>query len=427
MLRILILSLCVLAAGIGPDPVIAARAAVETAAAQDEAPSQPAAPSGRRAAPRPERRGEPNVFVEVRDFVIERTGEGGWVTWIQIFVVVFLALLFDLVQRLILSGLKKRLARTKTVWDDAVLDALTGPISLLIWVVGIALAATFVHLEARFVDDAIILSIIGSAAWFFVRLIKNAQANILERSRTAEDAEDRWDPTTVEAIGKLLRLSILITAALIGLQHVGVNISAVVAFGGIGGLAIGFAAKDLLANFFGGLMLYLDRPFVVGEWIRSPDRSIEGTVEHIGWRLTRIRTFDKRPLYVPNSIFTTIAIENPQRMHNRRIYETIGIRYDDVSKMGAITRDVEAMLREHPEIDTDRLLMVYFNAFGPSSLDFFVYTFTRTTNWKKFHEIKHDVLIRISDIITGHGAEIAYPTSTLHVASMPAVPPGAES
>ena len=95
-----------------------------------------------------------------------------------------------------------------------------------------------------------------------------------------------------------------------------------------------FAAKDLLANFFGGLTIYLDRPFAVGDWIRSPDREIEGTVERIGWRLTLIRTFDKRPLYIPNAVFTTIAVENPSRMHNRRIYETIGIRYDDAPENG---------------------------------------------------------------------------------------------
>ncbi|NIP74156.1 MAG: mechanosensitive ion channel, partial [Gammaproteobacteria bacterium] len=120
-------------------------------------------------------------------------------------------------------------------------------------------------------------------------------------------------------------------------------------------------------------MVYLDRPFAVGDWIRSPDRDIEGTVEDIGWRLTRIRTFDKRPLYVPNATFSTIAVENPSRMHNRRIYETVGIRYDDADKMGPIVADVRAMLEAHPDIETGRLLMVNFNAFAPSSLDFFIY------------------------------------------------------
>ena len=162
-------------------------------------------------------------------------------------------------------------------------------------------------------------------------------------------------------------------------------------------------------------MIYLDRPFSVGDWIRSPDRQIEGTVESIGWRLTVIRTFDKRPLYVPNSVFANIAVENPSRMTNRRIYETIGIRYADVDKMEAITSDVESMLRQHPDIDTSQTLIVNFVDFAPSSLDFFVYTFTKTTVWVEFHKIKQDVLLKIENIISSHGAEIAFPTSTVHI------------
>ena len=185
------------------------------------------------------------------------------------------------------------------------------------------------------------------------------------------------------------------------------------AFGGIGGIAIGFAAKDLLANFFGGLMIYMDRPFTQGDWIRSPDKNIEGTVESIGWRLTCIRTFDKRPLYVPNSVFASIAVENPSRMTNRRIYETIGLRYDDVAQVRAVIEDVKKMLVAHPEIDNTQTLIVNFNAFGASSLDFFVYTFTKTTEWVYFHKIKEDVLLKILDIIIEHGADVAYPTSTL--------------
>jgi len=182
---------------------------------------------------------------------------------------------------------------------------------------------------------------------------------------------------------------------------------------------VGFAARDLLANFFGGLMIYMDRPFSVGDWIRSPDRNIEGTVEKIGWRLTMIRTFDKRPLYVPNSAFANISVENPSRMLNRRIYEKIGVRYDDAAKLPVIVRDIEAMLKSHEEIDQAQTLMVNFNKFADSALEFFVYTFTKTTNWQYFHAVKQDVLFKINEIIESHGAEIAFPTSTLHIDSLP--------
>ena len=193
------------------------------------------------------------------------------------------------------------------------------------------------------------------------------------------------------------------------------------AFGGIGGLAVGFAAKDLLANFFGGAMVYLDRPFKVGDWIRSPDRDIEGVVEDIGWRLTRIRTFDKRPLYVPNATFAQIALENPSRMLNRRIFETIGIRYDDAGKMAVIIDQVRQMLEQHPELDNTQTQMANFNKFAASSLDFFIYTLTNTTDWIEFHRVKQDVLLKVIEIIERNGAECAFPTSTLHVASLPQI------
>ena len=130
-----------------------------------------------------------------------------------------------------------------------------------------------------------------------------------------------------------------------------------------------------------------------------------------------IRTFDKRPLYIPNAVFSQVAVENPSRMQNRRIKETFGIRYDDGDKMEAITHQVKEMLIGHPEIDTNNTLMVNFNSFAPSSLDFFIYTFTKTTNWQKFHGIKQDILLKILKIIEDNGAEVAFPTSTIHLAN----------
>ncbi len=333
---------------------------------------------------------------------------------LQAFLVVFAALILDFVQRKVLNRLHLKAEKTKRIWDDAIIDSIKKPISLIIWAAGLYLAAEIIQeATGAVIFDAVgplrDTMIIGAIAWFLVRLIKHGEQKFVE-------GEKKVDPTTVDAISKLLKVSVVITSLLVVLQTMGFSISGVLAFGGIGGVAVGFAAKDLLANFFGGLTIYLDRPFAVGDWIRSPDRNIEGTVEQIGWRLTRIRTFDKRPLYVPNSTFTTIAVENPSRMLNRRIKETIGIRYDDAGKMEAIVHKVRDMLMNHPEIDTGKTLIVNFNAFAPSSLDFFIYTFTKTTDWIQFHEIKQDVMLKIIDIIEKEEAECAFPTSTIHLA-----------
>ena len=149
------------------------------------------------------------------------------------------------------------------------------------------------------------------------------------------------------------------------------------------------------------------------------EKSVEGVVEHIGWRQTTIRKFDKRPVYVPNAVFTTASVENPSRMSHRRINETIGLRYDDLNRMEAITDEVREMLTTHPEIDQDQTLMVQFNAFNASSVDFFIYCMTRTVNWQRYHEVKQDVLLKIHEIVGQNDAQIAYPTRTLKVDMSP--------
>ncbi|MFQ5660434.1 MAG: mechanosensitive ion channel family protein [Gammaproteobacteria bacterium] len=349
-------------------------------------------------------------------------GTESWI--IQVFIVVFVTLFFDWLQKRVFKKLYAKLEKTRTYWDDAIVGAMGRPLSALIWIVGLTFAAEIVKQESgaaifEAINPIRDVGVVVVITWFMVRFITRAERNIIS-SRI--DAGEPFDRTTADAIAKLLRFSVIITAFLVALQTLGYSISGVLAFGGIGGIAIGFAAKDLLANFFGGLMIYMDRPFDVGDWIRSPDKEIEGTVENIGWRLTRIRTFDKRPLYIPNSVFANISVENPSRMTNRRIYETIGIRYEDAGKMDKIVADVKTMLREHPEIDVNQTLIVNFNKFAPSSLDFFIYTFTRTTEWIRYHEIKQDVMLKIIDIIERHGAECAFPTSTLHIATGNLVP-----
>ena len=160
-------------------------------------------------------------------------------------------------------------------------------------------------------------------------------------------------------------------------------------------------------------MIFFDRPFRVGEFIKSPDRNIEGIVERIGWRLTVVRTFSKNVLYIPNSAFSNIIVENATRMTNRRINEIIGLRYDDIEKIPNIVDEVREYLGANKQIDQTNKPVVYFKSFSPSSCDFFVYAFTITKEWREFLSIKESVLYKISQIISKHNAAIAYPTTTI--------------
>ena len=307
-------------------------------------------------------------------------------------------------------------------WDDVLISAVETPVRAVLWIVIAYLALNLFSVADGFriwltqaYDTALVLLL----AWFLLRLIRGVEAELLIEERGKTESSDK---ASVHATAQLLRIILWVIAGLMVLQTVGISISGLLAFGGIGGIAVGFAAKDLLANFIGGLSIYMDRPFTKGDWIRSPDRELEGTVEEIGWRLTRIRTFSQRPLYVPNAVFSQVALENPSRMRNRRIYETIGVRYQDAAKLATIVDQVREMLEQHEEVDLSRTLIVNFVNFGPSSLDFFVYTFTNTTNWVKFHAIKQDIMFRILEIISASGADVAFPTQTLHVDQIAAEP-----
>jgi MscS family membrane protein len=338
-----------------------------------------------------------------------------WLWVIQVFVVVLLTVIANFFAKRFLVKIISKLDYTDTRWDEIAVKAMSRPLGWIIWLVGLSFAADIIYLETESAiftagDTIRNVGVLVCITWSVLAFIRGAEQEFADHS-------EQVDRHTAEAIGKLVRLAVIITAAMVILQTLGFSISGVLAMGGIGGVAIGFASKDLLANFFGGLIIYLDRPFSIGDWIRSPDRSIEGTVEKIGWRVTQIRNFESRPIYVPNSVFTNIVVENPSRMANRRIYETIGLRYSDLAGMDKIVDEVTAMLIEHEEIDTDKTMIVNFNAFSDSSLDFFIYCFTKTTEWVKFHQIKQHVMLKIAGIIESNGAEIAFPTSTLHVAT----------
>lgn len=236
-------------------------------------------------------------------------------------------------------------------------------------------------------------------------------ANRLEKAQIKKGS----DPTSARIVARVFKTTVFVIMVLLFGEHFGMSLSGLMAFGGIGGIAIGMAGKDILSNFFSGLMLYFDRPFNIGDWVSSPDRNIEGTVVEIGWRITKIITFDHRPLYIPNSVFSSISVENPGRMTNRRIKTELGLRYEDSDKIGAIVDDIRTMLQQDENIDTSQTLLVYFDAFADSSLNIMVYCFTKTTVWAEWLAAQQEVYLKIIEIVKRHGADFAFPSQTLYV------------
>lgn len=254
-----------------------------------------------------------------------------------------------------------------------------------------------------YIQTFLIALIVLNMLFFFV--------NRLEEIQVGKGA----DRTSARIITRVLKIAIFIAIVLLFGEHFGMSLSGLMTFGGIGGIALGFASKDVLSNFFSGVMLYFDRPFNIGDWVNSPDRKIEGVVVEVGWRITKIMTFENRPLYVPNSLFSSISVENPGRMTNRRIETQIGLRYEDADKIGTVVNDIRTMLQNNPKIDLTQTLLVYFDAFADSSLNVMIYCFTKTVKWAEWLEVQQEVYLKIIEIVHQHGADFADTTQLVYL------------
>ena len=322
-----------------------------------------------------------------------------------------LAIIAHVALGVILKQIKKHTGGTKTQIDDYLINAISAPLKLLIWYGWLYFSLHELKAEiltlgkvVEYIDIAPIFIL----TWGVLRLISSIESFMLEK-------EGNVDKDSVRLFTRLIKILFVFAIVLGVAQYFGYSVSSILTLGGVGGIVVGFAAKDMLANVFGGLMIQMDKPFSTGDWIRTTDKSIEGVVEKIGWRMTRLRTFNKNPIYVPNGIFATIPIETPSRMTNREINAVIGIRYDDIAQMQSIIEKVEKLLADHEQIAHDEPCRVYFDLFNASSLDFVIWAFSTVTEGAEFKKIKGKLLLDIADIIAEHGAEIAYPTQTLHI------------
>lgn len=345
---------------------------------------------------------------------------------IQLLAILVVTALVDLGLSRVLEAAARSRRVEHSTWNDALLHAARLPLRLTVWLVGLSVA---LQLAASIrpghwvtlMPHLLRAALIGIGALLALRFIGRAQADFTDPKRNKKP----MDATTARSLAKLAQLIVVLLAALMLLETLGFSISGVMAMGGVGGIAIGFAAKDLLSNFFGGIMIYWDKPFREGDWIRSPDRQIEGVVQEIGWRLTRIQTFQNRPLYVPNAVFASIAVENPSRMTNWQITTQLGLSYDDSERIAPVCDEVRAMLKAHPGIDTTQSLVVRFDAFAASSLNLLLDCYTKTTDWNEYLRVQEDVFLQIIAIVTRHGASFAFPTQTLYTPDLAGRPDNA--
>ena len=233
-----------------------------------------------------------------------------------------------------------------------------------------------------------------------------------ERWLKMDDPKDR--SMAVSFLSRIYTILILVIGAGAVMITFGVPATALAALGGGAGVGLAFGTQNISQNFFSGFMLFFNRPFREGDWIST--NGMEGTVENIGWYHTRLRTFERRPMYIPNAVFATNSIVNPGQMYNRRILANIGLRYEDISIIDTVTKEIRNLLQNHPKIDQQQIILVHFNAWENSSLNLQVYCFTKTTMWQEYLDIQQDVFLQIAEIVKDNNADFAFDCTTLYPA-----------
>ena len=261
------------------------------------------------------------------------------------------------------------------------------------------------------ISSALIVIALGWASINLGRVLF-LQSNRVTSWLQVEDPRDQAMLTAL--LDRIFTIAVLALTLAALMVTFGVSTAAVGALLGGAGIGLGFGAQQISQNFLSGFMLFFNRPFSEGDWISSSN--LEGTVERIGWYHTRIRTFDRRPLYIPNSHFATNPIENPGRMYNRRIKASISLRYEDLPRIEGIADDVRNLLSTHPGIDQEQIILVNFNEWDSSSINMMVYCFTKTTVWKEWLDIQQDVFLQIANIVQKAGGDFAFNCTTLYPA-----------
>lgn len=301
------------------------------------------------------------------------------------------------------------------------------------------------YAQPNWMKSVLNASYIISIAWIFIGVISGYGIGILSSLVRQDNNHIRKEVANL--VLKIIYFIIFIIALILILSNFGINVSAIVASLGIGGLAVALAAKDILANFFASVMLLFDNSFSQGDWIKCKD--IEGHVIEIGLRRTTVRTFDNSMLFVPNSTLANEPIQNwSRRRVGRRIKMSVGLMYNSPKdKLEKCVKDIRDMLLTHPDISQPddmfrgsmnsklyfkehilsiddlegykRTLFVHLDAFSPSSIDILIYCFSKTTNWGEWLQVKEDLMFKIIDIVEANGLGFAFPSQSIYVESLP--------
>ncbi len=327
-----------------------------------------------------------------------------------------------LFSRSIIRALTALTARTRTTIDDQILKAIEEPLRFVFIVIGVYAAgqiAPFPEAVSAFLDKLVRSLIVFTIFWTLYRCI-DPMSFLLDRLFGLLGGAGLRDSLKgfFTKIGKFVIACLGVVAIL---EEWDFNVAAVLGGLGLVGMAVAFGAQNLITNLFAGVTIFLDHVFEKGDWIRSPD--VEGTVEDIGFRTTKIRRFDQALVTIPNSALSGQAVINFSRMINRRVYWMIGIEYRATeAQLRNIVNGISEYVYSNDDFETDPAkvtTLINVDSFNDSSIDIMLYCFTKTKNWGEWMGIKETLAFKIKEIVEGCDASFAFPSSSLYVEKLP--------
>ncbi len=314
--------------------------------------------------------------------------------------------------RLIAGACYKMASRTSTRLDNHLIEAFTKPLEWFFALLGLYLALNYLSLKPgtdAFISNLFRTGVIVLVAAGFYNFAGSFEA-------LSEEYEELFgakvDRILVPFFSKVLKFVIIALAVTVVAQEWNYKIDGVIAGLGLGGLAVSLAAKDALANVFGGIVIITDKPFSIGDWIQTP--SVEGIVEDISFRSTKVRTFTQALVTVPNSTLAVEPITNWSRMGKRRVSFKLGLTYGTPGeKIRQFAHALEQMLSSHPEVDPETVI-VRFDGFAESSLDVFIQFFVRPIVLADYARVKEEINLKIMAMLEEHGLTVAFPSRSLY-------------
>ncbi len=319
-------------------------------------------------------------------------------------------LLRNLLTLWIFGSLKKLAARTRTTFDDKLFPSLEAPVSTFIALVGIFAALKILKLDPATDEVVSNAATVAFLICFFWALIRTLNA-FLDHLTEIAKARGAGVAAFMPWIKKTLVTVFVILGVLMVAQSLGADVKTFLAGLGLGGLAFALAAQDTIANVFGSVVIAVDQPFRIGEFVQIGSHM--GTVEDIGLRSTRLRTPQRTLIVIPNKTVAADAINNFTKMPQRRVDQTIGITYDTTpEQMEQILAEMRTILEKDPGVHQDYIL-VRFAAYGAYSLDIQVVYFTADPDMRKSFEVRERVNLAFMRAVRGRGLSFAFPTQTM--------------